>query len=650
MKAIHLTLILSTLYWYEMRPDKRRITVHLSAVLACSCMLAFASNKKQKPSISTSQNIPLRMIEISSWENVTTPLVAGENHENHRGSAWCDFNNDGLLDVYLSHFGVHNGVDYLGSPNQLLQNIGNGNFIEITTEISGVGSDLSHHSAWADIDNDGLPDLFVGQSTNYGQDQNHLLHHDSVGVFSDITNGNPLAMFWLSPRGVSWQDVNLDGYVDLFISNSGGDQRKKRLMINQGDGTFVLAENTGLESAWKEGRGVAWCDFDNDGLADVYVVAGSEDNLPEVNRKNMLFKNNGDGTWTNVAAAAGVDDAGHGRGVAWGDINNDGYMDIIVGNQVGSDHPGDNKLYTNNGDGTFTDISISSGITENTRCRCVSMADYDNDGLLDLYTVTFGTTTPPNRLYHNNGDGTFTDTAQYTPASANSNGNSATWADFDNDGWIDLLAVGGSSTAPGIGQNRLLRNTNQNGNHWIEFELCGLISNRSAIGARVQISHRNENGELIQQMRDVQSGSGYNSQNMFRAHFGLGLSETIENLTIIWPSGIVQTGTNIPSDQILRIVESTFMTTDCNRNCVDDAEDIISGYSLDTNGNGIPDSCECLADFDNDGQVDVHDILALISTWEYVSTPENPLETDLNGDGIVNIHDLLILIEQYGTC
>ena len=80
------------------------------------------------------------------------------------------------------------------------------------------------------------------------------------------------------------------------------------------------------------------------------------------------------------------------------------------------------------------------------------------------------------------------------------------------------------------------------------------------------------------------------------------------------------------------------------------AEDIISGYSLDTNGNGIPDSCECLADFDNDGQVDVHDILALISTWEYVSTPENPLETDLNGDGIVNIHDLLILIEQYGTC
>jgi len=628
---------------------KKRLTMPLCALLACSCMMAFASTKKKKPIVNT-PSAPLRNIVISSWDNVATPLIAGANHENHRGSAWCDYNNDGLLDVYLSHFGVHDGVDYVGSPNQLLKNIGNGNFIETTTEISGVGSDLSHHAAWADIDNDGLPDLFVGQSTNYGEDQNHLLHHDSVGSFSDITNGNPLAMYWLSPRGVSWQDVNQDGFVDLFISNSGGDQRKKRLMINQGDGTFILEVDTGLESPWLEGRGVAWCDFDNDGLADVYVVAGSEDNLPEANRRNKLYKNNGDGTWTNVADDAGVADVGHGRGVAWGDVNNDGFMDILVGNQVGSDHPGYNKLYTNNGDGTFTDISISSGITENTRCRCVSMADYDNDGLLDLYTVTFGTSNPPNRLYQNNGDGTFTETAQYSHASANSNGNSASWADFDNDGWIDLLAIGGSSTAPGIGQNRLLRNTNQNGNHWIEFELCGTISNRSAIGARVLITHQNENSELIQQMRDVQSGSGYNSQNMFRAHFGIGQSDTIKNVTILWPSGIIQTGSNIPSDQILRIVESELMTTDCNRNCVDDLEDISVGNSTDFNENGIPDSCECFSDFDDNGQVDVHDFLLLISTWEYISTPEDPLETDLNNDGIVDIHDLLVLISQFGPC
>ncbi|MGY8753692.1 MAG: FG-GAP repeat domain-containing protein, partial [Phycisphaerales bacterium] len=298
----------------------------------------------------------------------------------------------------------------------------------------------------------------------------HLLHQDSVGIFSDITNDNPLAMFWLSPRGVSWQDVDLDGFVDLLVTNSGGDNCKKRLMINQGDNTFERNEYAGLDSEWNEGRGAAWCDYNNDGLADVYIVCGSEDNLVEWRRTNLLFKNNGDGTFTNVAAQAGVADVGHGRGVAWGDINNDGYMDLLIGNQVGSDHPGDNKLYLNDGDGTFTDISVSSGLVENVRTRCVSMADYNNDGLLDLYTVNFGTILPHNRLLRNNGDETFTDVAQWTLVAAAVNGDSATWTDYDNDGWVDLYAVGGSLQAPGIGQNTLIRNTNQNGNHWIEFE------------------------------------------------------------------------------------------------------------------------------------------------------------------------------------
>ena len=632
-----------------MQTSKRYRYSLFPAVLSFFVLVGFAP-QKSKDKLAPIAPSPLADHIDSSWDDVTTPLTAGTNHENHRGSAWCDFNNDGLLDVYLSHFGVHDGVEYLGSPNQLLQNIGNGNFIEITTEISAVGSDLSHHSAWADIDNDGLPDLFVGQSTHFGQDQNHLLHQDSVGIFSDITNDNPLAMFWLSPRGVSWQDVDLDGFVDLLVTNSGGDYCKKRLMINQGDNTFERNEYAGLDSEWNEGRGAAWCDYNNDGLADVYIVCGSEDNLVEWRRTNLLFKNNGDGTFTNVAAQAGVADVGHGRGVAWGDINNDGYMDLLIGNQVGSDHPGDNKLYLNDGDGTFTDISVSSGLAENVRTRCVSMADYNNDGLLDLYTVNFGTLLPNNRLLRNNGDETFTDVAQWTLVAAAVNGDSATWTDYDNDGWVDLYAVGGSLQVPGIGQNRLIRNTNQNGNHWIEFELCGIVSNRSAIGARVLITHRDADNNLVQQMRDVQSGSGYNSQHMFRAHFGIAESTIIEDLTIHWPSGIVQRASNLPSDQIMRIVEDTVLTQDCNRNCVDDAADIKDGISYDSNGNGIPDECECTADFDSDGDVDVRDLLELISFWEFTSPPDDPLAVDLTLDGIVNIHDLLLLIEQFGDC
>jgi len=628
--------------------NSRRDLLHVSAVVS-TCLMLGSGTPNPKPRFTTSQPATQLSGTLSSWDDVTTPVLAGVNHENHRGSAWCDFNNDGLLDVYLSHFGVHNGVDYMGSPNQLLQNMGNGEFIEVTTHETAVGSDLSHHSAWADIDNDGLPELFVGQSTNFGQDQNHLLHHDSVGEFTDITNGNPLAMYWLSPRGVAWQDINNDGFVDLYVSNSGGNQRRNQMMMNQGDGTFELVD-VGLEGVWDESRGIAWSDYNNDNLPDVYVVAGSEDNSDPYYRTNALYKNNGDGTFTDVAQAAGVADIGHGRGVAWGDINNDGYMDILVGNQVGSDYPGYNKLYVNNGDGTFEDISESSGILENTRCRCVSMADYNNDGLIDLYTVTFGSTTPPNRLYRNNGDGTFLEVAEGTQASAMNNGNSATWADYDNDGWIDLFGIGGSPNAPGVGHNRLCRNTNQNGNHWFEVELCGTISNRSAIGARVSISHTTTEGVVMNQMREVQSGSGYNAQHMFRAHFGISSSEVIDELTILWPSGITQTSTNVQADQILRVVESDVFARDCNRNCADDVLDIADGSSLDVNYNSIPDECECMADFDDDGQVAVHDLLILIGDWGAISTPQNPVETDLDGNGIVAIHDLLLAVGEYGPC
>ena len=628
-----------------MKKRKTTLSLQVLSILSCSVLLGVDSSKRPPQIASSSNNIVDRSLPDSNWENVTTSVTSGSGHENHRGSSWCDYDNDGLLDLYLSHFGLHSGGEYVGSPNQLLRNLGGGQFEDVSTEISGVGSDLSHHSVWADIDNDGLPDLYVGQSSNYGQDQNYLLHHDSEGVFSDITNGNPLAMYWLLPRGVSWQDVNNDGFVDLYVSNSGGDNWKKRLMINQGDGTFVLDVDGGLECAWREGRGVAWSDYNNDGLPDVYVVAGAEDHSDAWNRTNVLYINNGDGTWSNVAIPAGVADEGHGRGVAWGDINNDGFMDLLVGNQVGSDHPGNNKLYLNDGDGTFTDISESSGTSENVRTRCVSMADYDNDGFLDLYTVSFGSVGPPNRLYHNNGDLTFTDVADGTVVEAQVNGDSASWADYDNDGWIDLYSVGGSLSAPGVGHNRLSRNANHNGNHWIELELCGTTSNRSAIGARVLISHRNANDEVVNQMREVQSGSGYNSQHMFRCHFGMGTSQSIDEVTILWPSGIVQTTTNLQADQIIRVVESDIFAIDCNRNCIDDVLDITDGTSLDINGNEIPDECECLADFTNNGSVNVDDLLILLGEWG-----SSGILADLNADDIVDIEDLLIFIANWGDC
>ena len=538
--------------------------------------------------LSATQKKPVSYRNLSHWTNIATPLVAGAGHERHRGSAWCDYDNDGFLDVYLSHFGDRTDGVLMGSPNQLLRNLGDGNFEEVTTPELAVGSDLSHHPAWADINNDGLPDLFVGQSTNFGTDTNHLLMHDSVGEFTDITTGDPLAMYWMSPRGVAWQDIDNDGFIDLCVANSGGDNQNNWIMMNQGDGTFVRKESE-LNNAFKEGRGFVWGDFDNDGLADAYITNGSQDELPTILRRNALFRNNGDGTFTNVAEQAGVDDQGHGRGVVWGDINNDGYLDLLVGNSLGMDYPAHNRLFKNNGDGTFEDITESAGIYENVRTRGVSMGDYDNDGYLDLYVVSFGTAMPYNRLFHNNGDETFTDVAGGTPAEAPSNDESSTWTDVNNDGWIDLYIVGGSQSAPGIGENQLLLNQNQNGNHWLQIELCGTVSNRMGIGARVTLNYTVDGESMQTQIREVQSGSGYNSQEMMRMHFGLGYVSFVEYLTIHWPSGIEQMLVGVDADQLLRFVEQEGeVVFDCNRNCIDDQTDIATGDSLDMNSKWAP--------------------------------------------------------------
>ena len=584
----------------------------------------------------------------SNWEDVASPLVAGQNHERHRGAAWCDFDNDGLLDLYLSHFGERTDSVLVGSPNQLLKNVGGFEFVDVTTDELAVGSDLSHHAAWADINNDGLPDLFVGQSTNFGQDQNHLLLHTSLGEFEDITKGDPLAMYWMSPRGVAWQDIDNDGFIDLVVANSGGDFQQNWIMMNQGDETFVR-ENSAINQISSEGRGVAWCDFNNDGFPDVYISNGSQDELPEILRRNALFQNNGDGTFSNVAEAVGVDDPAHGRGVVWGDINNDGFMDLLIGNSLGFDYPAHNRLFTNNGEGNFEDITESAGIFENTRTRGVTMGDYDNDGFLDLYVISFGTANPFNRLFHNNGDETFTNVATGTLAEGINNDETATWCDVDNDGWLDLYTVGGSATAPGIGQNQLLRNLNQNGNSWIQLEFCGTISNRSAIGTRVTLVHQTKTGEMTQ-VRELQSGYGYNAQDMLRTHFGLSDSKNIEQLTVRWPSGITHTLTDVQPNQIIRVVEDEFVFAfDCNRNCINDEVEIQSGSSADLNGNGVPDECECVSDFNNDGTANIDDLLILISNWGPVPNGES-VEGNLNGDDIVDVNDVLLFIQYWGSC
>ena len=590
-----------------------------------------------------------RSMSTSIWEEVTTPLTAGEGYENHRGSAWCDYDNDGLLDLYVAHFGAFDPAgEYHGAPNQLLKNIGDGQFVDATTVELEAYNGLSHHPTWADIDNDGLPDLYVSQSSNGGTETSVLLHHDSLGNFNDITNGTPINMAGILPRGVAWQDIDNDGYIDFLVANSNGDNKRNRMLINSGSLDFTL-DTTLFSDEWKESRSIGWCDYNNDGLPDVYITNGAEDHSDVSQRTNQLFKNMGDGTWIDVADFAGVGDIGHGRGQAWGDIDNDGDFDLFIGNQKGSDTGGGhNRLFMNNGDGTFTDITSWAGMFASFRTRGVSMADFDNDGFLDIYIVNFGNALPPNHLFRNNGNNTFTEVgAGSLVAGGDENGSSASWADFDNDGWIDIFIVGGSTEIPGIGMNRLLLNANQNGNHWFEVELCGVYSNRLAIGARVTISYLNSAGNLKSQVREIQSGSGYNSGHMLRAHFGLGNVEELKEVTVRWPSGITNTAYAQEVDQIIRVVEDSTFAYDCNRNCISDYQDIEDGFSLDENNNGIPDECDCFGDITGDGSVNVSDIVALITEWGSTES----IICDLDGNGVVGVTDIIVFMSTcWGSC
>ena len=209
-------------------------------------------------------------------------------------------------------------------------------------------------------------------------------------------------------------------------------------------------------------RGVAWGDYDNDGDLDLYVA--------NYNEANVLYRNNGDGTFTDVTSEAGVGCISHSYGVAWGDYDNDGDLDLYVANY------GANVLYRNNGDGTFTDVTSEAGVSCTGSSLGVAWGDYDNDGDLDLYVANHY---EANVLYKNNGDGTFTDVTGAAGVGCTGSSYGVAWGDYDNDGHLDLYVANN-------GANVLYRN-NGNLNHWLQIRLHGTISNRSAIGTKVKV-------------------------------------------------------------------------------------------------------------------------------------------------------------------
>lgn len=524
------------------------------------------------------------------------------------------------------------------------------------SEASGV-ADVAVNStgpAFADYDNDGDLDIYVPAEALAEGINNRLWENDGSGVFKNVASLRGVANDGSYSRGASWGDFDNDGDQDLAISNMppGQDRRNhvpttvyKNLLIETGRPDFenvtraagVMRKNNEedlrIGGVGNTGAGLAWGDYDNDGDLDLFWKCADYD------VENALFRNNGDGTFTDVTEEAGVEiqdkvlEANSQGAPNWTDINDDGWVDLLITNEgdekvlflnnkngtfeditknrrgpngfaflnpgnangacIGDiDNDGDFDFYLPNadqanrliisrladrGEATFDDITLSSGTGDPGGARGCTMADFDNDGWLDIYVnngglsnvlindvigqmpsfVQFYIAWEPayNKLYRNNGDLTFSDITEGSGAEGLGIGSGVGAADLNSDGYPDLFITNRTYYSDGERvnipqQNHLLLN-NPGDNRWVKVALEGSKSNSNGYGAKVRVSA----GDLVQH-REHTSAHGYNSTNDPVLMFGLGSHNTVDEIEVTWPSGKVQSLRNLKPGQTIRIVES----------------------------------------------------------------------------------------------
>jgi hypothetical protein len=468
---------------------------------------------------------------LNAQDPLFEKLTEGAIVNTASGSRSCNFldaNNDGLEDILIT-----NGTSG-GENNMLYFNLGNDVFAEQDGPVSQDGTPTDG-STCADYNNDGWIDIF---SVNWHNVSNLLYVNSGEGVFLSIDTG-AVSLETNYSETASWGDADNDGLLDLFVTNSAGN-RRNLLFRNTGTGYFQKMEDIAPTSETDFSRNVTWTDYDLDGDLDLFVTN-------ENGQVNDLYRNDGDFEFTQILSGDLVTSPETTMSSSWADVDNDGDLDVFLAN-----YESDNELYLNNGTGDF---DITDGPWEGAEgCSfSSSFADYDNDGDLDLF-VTNGYCQPEltNFLYENIGGGEFEQVVTEMPAFDTGSSYGCAWGDWNNDGFQDLIVANWMNETQ---ENYLYKNLG-NSNHWISFRLEGVVSNRSAIGAKVYC-YADIDGETITQMREISAQTGYCSQNSLVAHFGLGNQSSVDSIRIEWPSGIIQIIQNPLGDQLHYILEAS---------------------------------------------------------------------------------------------
>ena len=498
------------------------------------------------------------------------------------GLAILDYDNDGWPDIF-----VVNGTTLEESPseqaptNHLYHNNHDGTFTDVTAKAGLLATGWGQGVCTGDYDNDGWQDLYV---TYFGKNR---LYHNDHGVFSEVAENAGVAgsgKAW--GTGCALVDYNRDGRLDLIVANyvdlnlsttpapgqgsscvwkgvpvmcgpRGLPGAKNILYENRGDGTFadVTSKAHIGQTNGHYAMSVSTFDFDDDGWPDIYVAC---DSAPSI-----LYRNNRDGTFTDVAVTGGVafnedgrEQAGMGTTIA--DYNGDGRLDIFKTN-FSDDTP---TLYRNDGKGLFSDVTFAAGLSSHTQYLGwgTMFFDFDNDGWPDLILAN-GHVYPevdkfhlgsgymePRLLYHNNGNATFSDvSAEAGPGiNATSSARGLAVGDLWNDGQLSVVINNI------YGKPSLLVNTTRSGNRWIAFRTLGTRSNRDGMGAKITVTAGKRT--LVDEVR---SGSSYISQNDLRVHFGLGSTAKVDAVQVRWPSGLVEHFGDLSVDAIHTLKEGS---------------------------------------------------------------------------------------------
>jgi hypothetical protein len=539
----------------------------ITGLLLNSCQSNSSSEKKELPPANDDyfQNI----IEGTGVDLIRT---LGDEHLSNLvesdggGAAFLDYDQDGYLDLYVSNANFNEILsknetkpDIKDSESKLYRNLHDGTFEDVTKKAKVGDLGYGMGVTIGDFNNDGYPDIYL---SNFGA--NVLYKNNGNGTFTDVTKKAGVAGNDCS-TGAVWLDYDNDGLLDLYVGNyikfdpkynlhyapdgfpgpMAYDGVPDILYHNLGNGKFEDVTKA-MNVFNRDGRamGVGATDYDNDGFMDIFVSNDHMVNYLYHNNNGKVFEDRG------IQSGVGFNQMGEATismSVDFADYNNDGLMDLFVSDNAYC------SLHQNRGNGVFSEMSYKAGIA--VACGqfvgwATSFLDYDNDGDLDLFKVNgelkhlYG---QEDQLFENNDDGTFTDVSTQRGAYFQEEhvGRGACFGDYDNDGDVDAYIS--NLEEPGS----FLRNNKGNQNNWIILNLIGDTSNRDAVGARVTISAGGE-----KQYTQKKSSGGYLSTNDPRLHFGLKKNTMVDSIEIIWPSGKVQKLENVKAGQILTIKES----------------------------------------------------------------------------------------------